>query len=62
MNASWPVTGKVDYPLLKSADYLAACAHEFRVRIESMKNPKGKTVRRRTLLSKTIFHVIYIWC
>ncbi|XP_067042289.1 leucine--tRNA ligase, cytoplasmic-like isoform X1 [Acropora muricata] len=42
VNASWPVTGSVDYPLLKSADYLAACAHEFRVRIKAMMNPKGK--------------------
>ncbi|XP_015775131.1 PREDICTED: leucine--tRNA ligase, cytoplasmic-like isoform X2 [Acropora digitifera] len=42
MNASWPVTGSVDYPLLKSADYLAACAHEFRVRIKAMMNPEGK--------------------
>ena len=55
MNASWPVTGKVDYPLLKSADYLAACAHEFRVRIKAMMNPKGKKVRRLRLLSRTIF-------
>ena len=55
MNASWPVTGKVDYPLLKSADYLAACAHEFRVRIKAMMNPKGKKVRLLRLLSRTIF-------
>lgn len=42
MDASWPAVGKVDVPLLKSADYLADCTHEFRVRIKTMMNPKGK--------------------
>ncbi|XP_068702613.1 leucine--tRNA ligase, cytoplasmic-like [Montipora foliosa] len=42
MNASWPVAGNVEQPLLKSADYLTGCAHEFRVRIKAMMNPKGK--------------------
>ena len=45
MDASWPVAGKVDQPLLKSADYLADRAHDFRVRIKAMMNPKGKKVR-----------------
>ena len=44
MDASWPVAGKIDQPLLKSADYLAARAHDFRVRIKAMMNPKGKKV------------------
>ena len=44
MNASWPVAGNVEQPLLKSADYLTGCAHEFRVRIKAMMNPKGKKV------------------
>ncbi|KAL9971490.1 hypothetical protein ACROYT_G017659 [Oculina patagonica] len=42
MNASWPIAGNVDLPLLKSADYLADRAHDFRVRIKAMMNPKGK--------------------
>ena len=45
MDALWPVAGKVDQPLLKSADYLAARAHDFRVRIKAMMNPKGKKVK-----------------
>ena len=44
MDALWPVAGTVDQPLLKSADYLAARAHDFRVRIKAMMNPKGKKV------------------
>ena len=44
MNASWPAAGEVDQPLLKSADYLSDCAHDFRVRIKAMMNPKGKKV------------------
>lgn len=44
MNASWPIAGNVDLPLLKSADYLADRAHDFRVRIKAMMNPKGKKV------------------
>ena len=44
MDASWPLAGKIDQPLLKSADYLAARAHDFRVRIKAMMNPKGKKV------------------
>ncbi|XP_027036668.1 leucine--tRNA ligase, cytoplasmic-like isoform X1 [Pocillopora damicornis] len=42
MDASWPAVGKVDMPLLKSADYLADRTHEFRLRIKTMMNPKGK--------------------
>lgn len=42
MDALWPVGGTVDQPLLKSADYLTARAHDFRVRIKAMMNPKGK--------------------
>jgi len=42
MNASWPAAGEVDQPLLKSADYLSDRAHDFRVRIKAMMNPKGK--------------------
>lgn len=44
MDAPWPVAGTVDQPLLKSADYLTARAHDFRVRIKAMMNPKGKKV------------------
>ena len=44
MDASWPAVGKVDMPLLKSADYLADRTHEFRLRIKTMMNPKGKKV------------------
>lgn len=44
MDASWPVAGKIDQPLLKSANYLEDRAHEFRVRIKAMMNPKGKKV------------------
>ena len=45
MNASWPIAGKVDLALLKSADYLTDRAHDFRVRIKAMMNPKGKKVK-----------------
>ena len=44
MDASWPVAGKIDQPLLKSANYLEDRAHDFRVRIKAMMNPKGKKV------------------
>ncbi|KAG1656306.1 Leucine--tRNA ligase, cytoplasmic [Nymphon striatum] len=43
MNASWPVVGKIDSSLLKSADYLTDAAHEFRLRFKAFTQPsKGK--------------------
>ena len=42
MKASWPKAGLVDEKLVRSSEYLTDAAHEFRLRMKALLQPKGK--------------------
>ncbi len=42
MHASWPVAGEVDELLVRSSQYFVDAAHDFRLRMKTYMQPKGK--------------------
>ena len=40
VDASWPVSGPVDEVLIRSSQYLMDAAHEFRIRLRALLQPK----------------------
>ncbi|XP_018328827.1 leucine--tRNA ligase, cytoplasmic [Agrilus planipennis] len=62
LNATWPAAGKIDYPLIKSSEYLMEAAHSFRVYLKThLQGPRAtKNNPKPTVIEKPTFATIWV--